>query len=114
VRAEDQVIRGQLNMLLLAVLQAGPRHPSGVREALRQYSGGRLDLPAATVNPALRRLEHLGLVTSAWSVIEGSHRRTYRLTPAGQDKLSGDRFAWGQFAAVVTRLLEPRPSPASR
>ena len=110
--AQAQAVRAHLNMLLLAVLERDPLHAYAVREALREGSGGRFDLSDGTVYPALRRLEHLGLVTSSWSVVDGRHLRIYRLTPAGRDKLSADRNAWREFVAAITGLLESLPSPA--
>ena len=57
MRAEAQVLKGHLDVLLLATLETGPRHGYAVREALREASGTRLDLPTGTIYPALRRLE---------------------------------------------------------
>ena len=44
-------LKGHLDTLLLAALaalEAGPRHGYAVIEALRQDTGGRLDLPTRT------------------------------------------------------------------
>src|SRR5438552_15385512 len=53
MRAEE--LKGHLDALLLAALKGGPRHGYAVIEALRQDSGGRLDLPTGTIHPVLRR-----------------------------------------------------------
>lgn len=108
MEAEAQALRAYLNMVLLAVLAAGPLHGYGVIVALRDSSGGRFTLTASTVYPALHRLEHFGLITSTWTLDGGRHRRAYRLTPAGEDKLSTERRAWLDFVAAVGVLLEPR------
>lgn len=113
MRAEAQVLKGHLDMLLLATLQNGPRHGYAVREALREASGTRLDLPTGTIYPALRRLEAAGLVNGHWSASSGRRRRTYELTATGRRKLAGDRAAWKDFTAVVTAILEPAPCPAT-
>jgi DNA-binding PadR family transcriptional regulator len=113
MRAEAQVLKGHLDMLLLATLEEGPRHGYAVREALREASGARLDLPTGTIYPALRRLEAAGLVKGHWSADSGRRRRTYELTAAGRRKLAGDRAAWRDFASVVTAILEPAPCPAT-
>ncbi len=60
MRAET--LKGHLDGMLLAALEAGPRHGYAVMEALRAGSGGHFDLPAGTVYPALRRLERAGLI----------------------------------------------------
>ena len=53
-------LKGHLDALLLAALEDGPRHGYAVIEALRQSTGGRLDLPTGTIYPALRRLRPRG------------------------------------------------------
>jgi PadR family transcriptional regulator len=112
VKPEAQALKGHLDMLLLAALQDGPRHGYAVKEALREGSGGRFDLPTGTVYPALHRLENAGLITGTWSVVEGRRRRSYRLTAAGRRQLAGERSNWQEFAAAVSALVE-RPHPAT-
>jgi PadR family transcriptional regulator PadR len=109
MRAEE--LKGHLDALLLAALEDGPRHGYAVIEALRETTGGRLDLPTGTIYPALRRLEDAGLITGSWSVVGGRRRRSYQLTPAGIRTLSGKRSDWQDFAAMITSALERRPCP---
>ncbi len=113
MKVDAQALKGHLDMLLLAALEDGPKHGYAVREALRQNSDGRVDLPTGTVYPALRRVEDAGLIAGSWSVVDGRRRRTYRLTDTGRERLHADRHAWRDFAATVTGLLEPRPWPAT-
>lgn len=103
MRAET--LKGHLDGLLLAVLEAGPAHGYAVIEALRTGSGGTFDLPTGTVYPALHRLESLGLVASTWSDGTGRRRRTYRLTPAGRRALVEQRSVWRQFSGAVTSIM---------
>ena len=81
MRAEE--LKGHLDTLLLAALEDGPRHGYAVMDALRQSTGGRLDLPTGTIYPALHRLEQAGLIAGSWSVVAGRRRRLYQLTAAG-------------------------------
>src|SRR2546430_14721575 len=55
MRAET--LKGHLDGMLLASLEAGPRHGYAIMEALRAGSGGQLDLPTGTIYPALHRLQ---------------------------------------------------------
>jgi DNA-binding PadR family transcriptional regulator len=111
MRAE--ALKGHLDAMLLATLEGGPQHGYAVIEALRQSTGGRLDLPTGTIYPALRRLEQAGLIAGSWSVVGGRRRREYQLTPAGDRALSGRRADWLDFSAMVTAALEgPCPNPA--
>jgi PadR family transcriptional regulator, regulatory protein PadR len=109
MRAEE--LKGHLDALLLAALEGGPRHGYAVIEALRQSTGGRLDLPTGTIYPALHRLEAAGLITGSWSVVSGRSRREYTLTAAGERALSGKRADWRDFAAMVGAALEAKPWP---
>jgi PadR family transcriptional regulator PadR len=111
VVSEGQALKGHLDVLLLAALEDGPQHGYAVKEALRDGSGGRFDLPTGTVYPALHRLEGAGLISGSWSIVDGRRRRTYRLTPKGRRRLEGDRADWHGFASAVTNLLERRPWP---
>jgi len=103
MRAE--ALKGHLDGLLLAVLEAGPAHGYAVIEALRASSDGAFTLPSGTVYPALHRLETAGLVASSWSDVDGRRRRTYRLTKAGSTALAGQRESWRLFSGAVTSVL---------
>ena len=106
-----EVLKGHLDGLLLAALEAGPLHGYAVMETLRAGSGGRVDLPTGTVYPALHRLERAGLIRSRWSSEGGRRRRSYELTAAGSRALAGERSSWREFSATVSTLLEGRPWP---
>ncbi|MFG1813457.1 PadR family transcriptional regulator [Kribbella sp. NPDC049174] len=107
MRVDAQVLKGHLDVLLLATLAVGPLHGYAIKEALRDGSEGRFDLPTGTVYPALHRLERAGLIAGSWSVVDGRRRRSYQLTADGQRKLTGERANWREFASTVTTLLEP-------
>jgi DNA-binding PadR family transcriptional regulator len=111
MRAET--LKGHLDGMLLAVLEAEPRHGYGIMEALRAGSDGQFDLPTGTVYPALHRLERAGLVQASWSVNSGRRRRLYQLTPAGRHALDTERRTWRNFSAAVTALLQPAPPAVS-
>src|ERR1039458_2868069 len=111
MRAET--LKGHLDGMLLASLEAGPRHGDAIMEALRAGSGGRFGPPTRTPYPALRRLERAGLVKGRWSEGGGRRRRVYELTPAGWRMLDAERGMWREFSAAVTALLEPAPPPGT-
>ena len=86
MRAEE--LKGHLDAMLLAALEGGLRHGYAVVGALRQDTGGRLDLPTGTIYQALRGLEQTGLIAGAWSVAAGRWQCD-RLTAAGQQAPGG-------------------------
>jgi len=113
VKNDAQALKGHLDVLLLAALEGEPRHGYAVKEALREGSGDRFDLPTGTVYPALHRLEAAGLIAGDWSTVDGRRRRSYRLTAAGRRRLHAERGNWHEFAAAITALLEAKPWPAT-
>jgi PadR family transcriptional regulator, regulatory protein PadR len=98
-------LKGNLDMLLLAVLAAGPGHGYSIITRLREGSDGAFDLPEGTVYPALHRLESAGLLESTWEVVAGRRRRLYRLTAAGQESLAREARQWRSFSGSVARVL---------
>jgi PadR family transcriptional regulator PadR len=101
----SEQLKGNLDMLLLAVLAAGPAHGYAVITRLAQRSDGAFELPEGTVYPALHRLEAAGLLGSRWEVVSGRRRRLYQLTAAGQEALTGQARAWQAFTGSVARVL---------
>jgi len=63
-------LKGNLDLLLLSVLSAGPAHGYSIISALRERSEGTFDLPEGTIYPALHRLEEAGLLASSWAQAE--------------------------------------------
>jgi PadR family transcriptional regulator PadR len=100
-----QVLKGNLDLLVLGVLSDGPKHGYAVIEALRARSNDVFDLPEGTVYPALHRLEESGLLSSEWSVINGRRRRTYQLTKDGEGALGDELRAWDEFTYAVANVV---------
>lgn len=96
---------GQVDLLLLAVLERGPAHGYAVIAALRERSDGAFDLPEGTVYPALHRLEATGLVASATQTVNGRRRRVYELTRHGKSGLREGRKQWEQTVNQVRTVL---------
>lgn len=100
-----QRLKGHLDLLLLALLQAGPLHGYAIIERLRLLSDSAFDLPDGTIYPALHRLEQAGLLTSWWSDESARRRRLYALTTAGRAALAEGRQEWQAFAQGVESIL---------
>lgn len=103
---EAEMLKGHLDAIVLAALEAGPAHGYAIIEAIKQRSAGTFDLPEGTVYPALHRLEQAGLLSSAWTTpSNGRKRRVYSLTRAGAAALGQRRKAWGRFSQAVDTAL---------
>jgi PadR family transcriptional regulator len=107
---EGEMLKGHLDMIVLAALAAGPAHGYAVIETIKTKSGQAFDLPEGTVYPALHRLEHAGLLSSRWVTAEsGRQRRVYALTRRGNRALSERRAVWEQFSDAIGALLGTSP-----
>jgi PadR family transcriptional regulator, regulatory protein PadR len=102
---EGDLVRGHLDLMLLAVLSEGSLHGYGLVEELRRRSGGSLDLPEGTVYPALYRLERRGLIGSHWSADAPRRRRVYRLQAAGHAALASERKSWQDIVGAVNAVI---------
>lgn len=100
-----QHLKGHLELLLLSAISSGATHGYAIAQALRTASDGDVDLQDGTIYPALRRLEHAGLITSTWSDGEGRRRRSYALTDEGENALARERDEWIRFQRSVTGVL---------
>lgn len=100
-----ELLKGHLDLLLLAALARRSAHGYAIIVALREQSDGAFDLPEGTVYPALHRLEQAGLLASDWQSVEGRKRRIYRVTAAGLTALVERREGWRSFSSGVTAVL---------
>ena len=98
-------LKGNLDLLLLSVLSAGPAHGYAVITALRTRSEGTFDLPEGTVYPALHRLEGAGWLSSSWAEADGRRRRVYALTGKGETVLAEQQSEWKRFAGGIAAVL---------
>lgn len=103
-------MKGNLDLLLLAVLRATPAHGYEIAQRLREHSGGAFDLPEGTIYPALHRLEERGWVGSDRVVVAGRARRVYALTDRGRHQLAAQRREWAVFTAGMAAILGPEPA----
>src|SRR6516162_11858919 len=104
---EGEMLKGHLDMIVLAALSSGPAHGYAVIESIRLGSGQAFDLPEGTIYPVLHRLEGAGLLTSRWVTAEsGRQRRVYALTRRGARALEERRGVWQRFTVAIGSLLE--------
>jgi len=102
---DEQRLKGNLDLLLLAVLRRGPAHGYAVIRRLAEQSNGVFDLPEGTVYPALHRLEHEKLVRSTWDERGPRRRRIYAITGKGVRALDESRREWSEFASGMQLVL---------
>ncbi len=79
----------EATFLILTALAGDSQHGYGIITDVEQISDGRVRLRAGTLYTALERLSADGLIgVDGEEIVEGRLRRYYRLTPAGEERLS--------------------------
>jgi PadR family transcriptional regulator PadR len=100
------MLKGHLDLLLLAVLLPEAAHGDAIIEGLRRASGGTFDLPEGTVYPALHKLELDGLLASEWSEETGRRRRRiYAITEKGRAAFQAQQEEWNRFVQGIEAVL---------
>ncbi|GHJ48008.1 PadR family transcriptional regulator [Catellatospora sp. TT07R-123] len=103
---------GEPAFLILTALAAEPKHGYAVIEDVREISGGQVRLHAGTLYSVLDRLRSGGLIeVDREEIVQSRLRRYYRLTGAGQQRLTGEAqrlrrnadAAAGRLAALSLR-----------
>ena len=103
---EAEMLKGHLDAIVLAALEAGPAHGYAIIQTIKRASGATFDLPEGTVYPVLHRLEQAGWLASAWNTPPGGRkRRVYSLTKSGSASLAERRKAWSRFSKAVDTML---------
>jgi len=100
--------KGGMEMLVLSLLEARPRHGYEIAKLIETRSDGRLRFALASVYPALVRLERRGCIKGRWVEKPGERsRRFYRLTADGRRLLLAQQQTWKAYVAAVHQVMEP-------
>jgi transcriptional regulator len=98
--------KGSLELLVLSLLEARPRHGYEIGKLIEARSGGRLTFALPTLYPALLRLENRGWLKGRWVEKAGERTRCfYRLTSDGRRVLAERRAEWRQYVTAVDDVL---------
>jgi PadR family transcriptional regulator, regulatory protein PadR len=104
--ADHDLKKGSTELLILALLEARPRHGYEIGKLIETLSGGRLTFRIGSLYPVLCRLEARGFISGRWVEKPGERRRRfYRLTTDGRRMLERQRSAWEEFSDAVNQIL---------
>ena len=97
--------KGSAEMIVLALLDARPRHGYELAKMIESQSDSRLQFHVASLYPLLYRMERKKLVEGRWVEKAGERRRRfYKVTPAGRRALEEQRRSWREFVDALQRL----------
>ncbi|MGI9015814.1 MAG: PadR family transcriptional regulator [Euzebya sp.] len=100
-----QLLRGVLDLAVLAVLEEADAYGYDVLRRLRE--GGLEEVGDASVYGTLRRLYRAGALSSYVVPSDsGPNRKYYALTDSGKDQLEHSRKVWDTFTDHMSGILE--------
>lgn len=104
VDRSSQLLRGVLDLCLLALLAESPRY--GYEIVRRLEERGLALVAGGSIYPALSRLEQAGLIEGYWQPsADGPRRKYYRLRPAGRQELVRWAREWEVFRDGVDAVI---------
>jgi PadR family transcriptional regulator, regulatory protein PadR len=102
---DRELKRGSGELLILAVLEARPRHGYDLSKLIHARSGGQLTFHIDSLYPLLYRLEERGWIKGTWvEKPDERRRRFYRLTAEGRRVLAQQKKTWAAFVDAVQRV----------
>lgn len=103
---KPDALQGALDLLVLKTLSLGPQHGYGIAAHVQRASDDMLRMEEGSLYPALHRMEQAGWIGASWQVTPNNRRaRVYRLTRAGQKRLSEEQDKWDRLTDGVGRVL---------
>jgi PadR family transcriptional regulator PadR len=106
---DRELKKGSAELLVLALVEARPRHGYEISQIIEQRSDGDVRFKVASLYPLLYRLEKRGWLQGRWIEKAGQRRRRYyRITRAGREVLAEQRKGWERFVAAINRIVEVR------
>lgn len=107
-----QLMRGTLDMCMLALLAREPAH--GYELVRRLNAAGLESVGYGTVYPLLTRMRRLGLVVDdARDSPTGPPRKVYALTAEGRSRLTTWTRQWADFVGTINATISDSTSSAS-
>jgi transcriptional regulator len=105
----NELKKGSAEFLILALLDAEPRHGYELQKLIESRSRGVLSFNVASLYPLLYRMEDRGWIVGRWIEKAGERRRRfYKLTAAGRAALEAQRASWREFVAAINRVSGER------
>lgn len=100
------LFKGDLPVLILAVLEDSPCHGYAIAREIERRSQGTLGVKEGALYPALRALESGGSIEGQWEEQTGTPaRKVYRLTQNGHGELERSATSWRAYARSFERVL---------
>src|SRR5215213_9720464 len=100
------LVQGTLDLLIMRTIATERLHGWAIAQRIQLLSHDVLQVNQGSLYPALQRLERQGWITAEWGASETNRRaRFYRLTKAGQKRLTHEEAAWARLSNGIGLVL---------
>ena len=104
--ANQELLPGTLDLLILRSLLRGRMHGYGIAQHLKTVSENVLQVGESSLYPALQRLLLHGWVAADWGSSENNRRaRYYTLTREGKQQLARERVQFDVMVRAIQWVL---------
>jgi transcriptional regulator len=105
-RKKPDALQGPLDLLVLKILSLEPQHGYGIAARIEAMTDDVLRVEEGSLYPALHRMEQSGWIAATWRTgASGRRARVYRLTRAGEARLSEQHEQWDRMTRAVGKVL---------
>ena len=105
--AQQDLLQGTLDMLILRVCASAPIHGYAIAQRLKLVSREALKVQQGSLYPALHRLEGRGWLKAEWKKTEaGREAKFYGLTKAGRSRLAAEEEGWHRLSKAIGLVLK--------
>lgn len=103
----SDLIRGNIDTIVLFLLQGHDRYGYEICKLVREKSGGEYELKEPSMYSTIRRLEAQRFIEAYWGdETQGARRKYYRITREGERALRKNLKDWEFAKKIIDRLLE--------
>lgn len=102
------LLQGNLEMMILRVLSAGPQHGWGIAQKIHVVSREALKIEEGSLYLALYRMQRKGWLKAKWGVSDNNRRaKFYELTKSGRAQLEEQQGTWERLCAAIAAVMRP-------
>ncbi len=105
--AKIDLLKGNLEMMILQVLRGGAKHGWGIAQKIRVLSQEALQIEEGSLYLALYRMKRKGWLESSTGVSENNRKaKYYSLTKAGRKQLEIQLGDWRRLCSAIELVME--------
>ncbi len=108
-RAQLDLLRGTLDMLILKALEPKAMHGYDIARLIEVATDDVLRVEEGSLYPALHRMERRRWIKAKWGRSDNNRRaKFYELTNQGRAQLRAESAEWKRYTAAVAAMMRTR------